>query len=293
MKQPEDVYTLDLDLPVTRRSPSVRAGSQLVLSLFPGIDLFGRGFEEEGFCVVRGPDRILGGDVRAFRAVPGRFDGIIGGPPCPDFSRARRTAPTGYGLEMLEEYRRIVNEAQPSWWLMENVAGVPDMRIDGYSRQRIDINASECGLRQNRLRHFQFGHLDGHVITVERLPQIVDVDRCCTASEGTQTDRRTWDEFCALQGLPAGFDLGQFTQSARYRAVGNGVPIPMARVMARAVANARPLEGFALCRCGCGRAVQGRAESAGPACRKRLQRRRENVTDQARVAPAESHLAEV
>jgi hypothetical protein len=31
----------------------------LVLSLFPGIDLFGRGFEAAGFCVVRGPDLIL------------------------------------------------------------------------------------------------------------------------------------------------------------------------------------------------------------------------------------------
>jgi hypothetical protein len=30
----------------------------LVLSLFPGIDLLGHGFELEGFCVVRGPDVI-------------------------------------------------------------------------------------------------------------------------------------------------------------------------------------------------------------------------------------------
>lgn len=278
MKHPEDSYTLDLPLPVTSRSSNAPAESQLVLSLFPGIDLLGRGFEEEGFCVVRGPDRILGGDVRSFRSVPGRFDGVIGGPPCQDFSRARRDLPTGYGLDMLEEFRRVVVESKPVWWLMENVSGVPDVRIDGYSHQRIDINASECGLRQNRLRHFQFGHRQGHVITVERLPQCDDVEPCCTASEGGQMTRRTWGEFCALQGLPADFDLSQFTQSARYRAVGNGVPVPMARVMARAIAAARPLIGFSLCACGCGRAVFGKATSAGPACRKRLQRRR-YVTD--------------
>lgn len=36
---------------------------QLVLSLFPGIGLLDMAFEEEGFCVVRGPDLLWGGDV--------------------------------------------------------------------------------------------------------------------------------------------------------------------------------------------------------------------------------------
>jgi site-specific DNA-cytosine methylase len=79
-----------------------------VLSLFPGIDLMGRGFEQEGYCVVRGPDLIFGGDVRAFHPPPGRFDGIIGGSPCQDFSTARRCPPTGYGVEMLHEFCRCV-----------------------------------------------------------------------------------------------------------------------------------------------------------------------------------------
>lgn len=33
---------------------------QVILSIFPGIDLLGKGFEEQGFCVVRGPDLITG-----------------------------------------------------------------------------------------------------------------------------------------------------------------------------------------------------------------------------------------
>jgi len=279
MKQPEDVFTAELPLSVIPRSSCVPGQSQLVLSLFPGIDLLGRGFEEEGFCVVRGPDRILGGDIRQFHSVPGRFDGVIGGPPCQDFSRARRDVPTGYGLEMLAEFRRVVVESAPVWWLMENVSGVPDVVIDGYSHQRIDINASECGLKQNRLRHFQFGHREGKVITVDRLPAVFDTVPCCTASEFGQLGRRTWAEFCALQGVDA-LDLDQFTQSARYRAVGNGVPVPMARVMARAVANSRYLDGFRVCACGCGRAVIGKALMATSACRKRQQRKRESVTDQ-------------
>ena len=46
----------------------------LVLSLFPGIGLLDMAFEEEGFCVVRGPDLLWGGDVRSFRPPAGKFD---------------------------------------------------------------------------------------------------------------------------------------------------------------------------------------------------------------------------
>ena len=34
-----------------------------MLSLFPGIGLLDMAFEEEGFCVVRGPDLLWGGDI--------------------------------------------------------------------------------------------------------------------------------------------------------------------------------------------------------------------------------------
>jgi DNA (cytosine-5)-methyltransferase 1 len=54
----------------------------LVLSLFPGIGLLDRAFEMEGFCIVRGPDLLWGGDVKTFHPPKGRIDGIIGGPPC-------------------------------------------------------------------------------------------------------------------------------------------------------------------------------------------------------------------
>ncbi|KKL97808.1 hypothetical protein LCGC14_1830760, partial [marine sediment metagenome] len=59
----------------------------MILSLFPGIGLLDRAFEEEGWCVVRGPDVLWGGDVRRFHPPVGRFDGVIGGPPRPTFSR--------------------------------------------------------------------------------------------------------------------------------------------------------------------------------------------------------------
>jgi DNA (cytosine-5)-methyltransferase 1 len=275
MRHPEDTFTLDLlcDPSIVTGLDSVTpAASQMVLSLFPGIDLLGRGFEEEGFSVVRGPDPLFGGDIRSFRVPAGRFDGIVGGPPCPDFSRARRTAPTGYGMEMIGEYVRVVQEACPTWWLMENVPGVPDVKIDGYSHQRVDLNARELGMKQNRPRHFQFGHRDGLVISIQRGKMSDEFEPCCMASEANKNGRRDWEAFCNLQGLPA-LDLDQLTLSARYRAVGNGVPVPMARALARAIQAAELPEQVRVCGCGCGRPVGGKAIYAVAACRKRMSRR--------------------
>lgn len=246
----------------------------LILSLFPGIDLLGTGFEQEGYCVVRGPDLIFGGDVRAFHPPAGRFDGVIGGPPCQDFSVARWDAPTGDGLKMLAEFTRVVLEARPVWWLMENVPGVPNVTIPGYTWQRIDLKASEFGLTQRRLRHFQFGDSQGRTLTIERQKPIKASEPCCLAIEGQKTNRRSWADFCQLQGLPLDFDLPSFTTTAKYRAVGNGVPVPMATAVARGILNLST--NVTSCLCGCGRVVTGKQKTAGTACRVRLHRR--NVT---------------
>lgn len=269
----------DCDLPaaVTAPGPVTAAASQpasLVLALFPGIDLFGRGFEAEGFCVVRGPDVLWGGDIRRFAPPAGRFNGIIGGSPCQDFSRARRSPPTGAGLAMLAEFVRIVELARPDWFLLENVPCVPTVTVRGYRMQRVDLDARECGLRQRRLRHFQFGSDAGLVITLPRSKRDCPGEPACLASEGRRQNRRTWAEFCELQGLPMDFDLPGMTKAARYAAVGNGVPVPMARMLARAILTARPWHTTRLCACGCGRELTPRQIAATAACRKRLERRR-------------------
>jgi DNA (cytosine-5)-methyltransferase 1 len=248
---------------------------EIVLSLFPGIDLLGRGFELEGFCVVRGPDLLWGGDIRRFSPPPGVFHGIIAGSPCQDFSKARRSPPTGYGLEMLEEFARVVTEANPVWYLLENVPTVPDVTIPGFSFQRFDLNARECGSAQSRLRHFQYGSRLNHFLSPERFIPIDPSQPLCMAGEGRRSNRRGFADFCELQGLPRDFDFPGMSRSAKYKAVGNGVPIPMARIVARAVINSSSISfGKRLCACGCGRIIPARKLSATPACRKRLERRR-------------------
>lgn len=244
-------------------------GADLVLSLFPGIDLLGRGFEAEGFCVVRGPDLLWGGDIRRFRPPAGVFGGVIGGPPCQDFSRARSAPATGYGLEMLEEWRRCVVEAEPEWFLMENVDCTPDVKIEGYSYQRMDVWAHDFGVKQRRLRHFQFGCSDARVAVLERGGGDGEgLSGTITASDGVTP----WERFCELQGLPDGFDLPTWTNGAKRRAVGNGVPVPMAAAMAAAVRGRR--RDARVCGCGCGRPVDGRKVYAGVGCRVRESRRR-------------------
>jgi len=221
--------------------------NEIVLSLFPGLDLLGRGFESEGYIILRGPDPLWGGDIRQFTMPPGRVEGIIAGSPCQDFSGARRDAPTGLGLEMLGEFVRLVLEAQPDWWLLENVPAVPDVRIPGYNHQRLDVRATDFGLSQRRLRHFQWGSRSNEELVLPRLD--------LTGGEATVTSRlggRSWSAVLQAQGLPPDLDL-PFRLADRNQLIANGVPLPMAKAFAQAVRNRVPAGTVPLCQCSCGR----------------------------------------
>lgn len=263
-------------------------GPALVLSLFPGVGLLDRAFEDAGLCVVRGPDLLWGGDVRRFHPPAGCWWGVIGGPPCQDFSTLRRSEPTGAGLEMLVEFRRVVTESAPEWWLLENVATVPDVRIDGYGWQRIDVDQAWYA-HVSRLRHIQFGSRDGRTLQIPRGTRHPDCEPCALAS-----DHRPWEVVRRLQGLSDDYELPGFTRAAAAAAVGNGVPIVLGRVLAAAVLAAYghepaawsvtpspAVESLILCRCGCGRRVTGRQRYYSAACRKRAERARRRVTDSA------------
>ncbi len=71
------------------------------------VGLLDRGFEEVGFCVVRGPALIWCGDARRFYAPAGRFDGEAGGHPGQDFSKAERSS----------------GAVAPAWWVVGECAG--------------------------------------------------------------------------------------------------------------------------------------------------------------------------
>jgi DNA (cytosine-5)-methyltransferase 1 len=258
---------------------------QLVLSLFSNIGMLDMGFTQNGFCVVSAGDTILGShhDIRNFNVPSNKFNGVIGGSPCQDFSKARRTPPTGEGNELLNEFKRVVLQASPDWFLLENVPECPDIEIEGYKVQRFNLNAKHCGSSQNRNRKFQFGSKQGLVLQIIRDAALTNVTRCVTASEFNKIDRRKFSDFCLLQGLPVDFDLPSFNLSGKYRAVGNGVNILVAYKVAKSIREAtqgdtaRRITDYQFCVCGCGEEVKGKQISKTSACRKRIQIKRERA----------------
>lgn len=255
-----------------------RPAPTLVLSLFPGIDLLGRAFEAKGFCVVRGPDLIWGSPVETFHAPPSLFSGVIAGPPCVDFSSANRSPVTPRGLALLEQTRRVIREAKPIWFLIENVPRAPDIHVEGYSHQRLDVRASEFGAPHRRLRHFQFGHAKGQKLALSRDRRVTETTSTPLAS---RPGRRSWPDLCALMGLPSPIYFPALTATQARRALCNGVHFAVASALASAIASPLASPSISLCECGCGRTVTPPAHNATPACRKRRQRARDAAAPRA------------
>lgn len=222
--------------------------SGLVLSLFPGIGLLDRAFEEEGFCVVRGPDLLWGGDVRRFDPPAGRFEGVIGGPPCKGESTLAHLNGTP-GASLRHEFVRVVRDAAPGWWLMEAVRPHADLGLDPC--HVLPLSPRWLGEMQSRRRYFHSN------LPLLRYAEVAPLEHPVFkhavlaghgAAEGTVVRgmaKYPWAEACELQGLPADFALPGFTRIARYEALGNGVPVPLGRAIARAIKRALEAEAAA------------------------------------------------
>lgn len=244
----------------------------LVLSIFPGIDLLGRGFEEEfgdEICLVRGPDPIFGSDIRGWHVPAGVFWGVLGGDPCQPFSRLNNIN-KAKGIrsrfpDMTSEFARVVDEGQPAWFLRENVPGAPDIGVPGYVVHRFVLNNHWLGGTQNRLRIFWFGARDGRRLDIEILPLENPIRVPAMTASGTRwvpiklngsgkikstyeqqrhgrpvgvASNAYFREGVVAQGLPEDFDLPDFTVRGKIRAVGNGVSRDMARAIAKAIRKA-------------------------------------------------------
>lgn len=241
----------------------------LVLSLFPGIGMLDMAFEDAGFCVVRGPDKLWGGDVRTFHPPAGRFDGVIGGPPCQCFSRLRHLVEAnGYRVadNLIPEFERVLLEALPAWFVMENVPDAPQPIVPGYVTQAELVRDVWVGGETNRMRRFSFGwnvinfkHRavpDFHIETLAL--HSADPEKAVLASggrreipvaiggsgkrkrrEGGDMDGDYFAKALRVSGLPADFlSDAPFTVSGKIKVVGNGVPLPMGRAVADAVVRA-------------------------------------------------------
>jgi len=260
---------------------------ELVLSTFPGIDLLGRGFENVGFPVVLGPDLLWDRRIEDFHVPAGRFTGIIGGPPCQNYSDANRTRNPAEGDRLVRHYLRIVAESQCEWFVMENVRNVPDVAVPGYTVQRLDITDAACGGKQRRLRHIQFGSRAGQIIRPARTEGARSVTPAVLTRLASKHDRHS--RRLARQSAPR-LTLKALTSAARARGIGNAVPWLVAVTLAQAVAVRGPVTPSD-CICGCGRATKNGARHAGPACRKRMERRRKGLGRVVSWDPASAGVA--
>lgn len=251
-------------------SPVPQTSPPLVLSLFPGIDLLGRAFEEFGFCTVRGPDVIFGGDIRGWHPPPGKFDGVIGGPPCQCFSQlAFIVRANGYEPKfgnLIPEFERCVAEAQPQWFLMEEVPRAPVPFVEDYGVHSFVINNRQTGDPQNRTRRISFGWRGGRIVLPVKIVALESqryetaalgghsgtlgrVDKRRIGKPGSIREYRTgssclgenyktawaFAELKRKQGLPADLDFPGWTVAAKCQAVGNGVPMSLGLALAQAV----------------------------------------------------------
>jgi len=245
---------------------------QVVLSLFPGIGLLDRAFEQEGFCVVRGPDLLWGGDVHEFHPPAGTFDGVIAGPPCQKHSLLNRMnvkRGKGNAVDLIPEFSRCVEESQARWFLMENVPLAPDPHCPSYhvtasllNNRQCPVDGSPVGPEQNRKRRFWFGvrrtESDKPVwLNVSKAVQENPVWSATVTANGIskpgtehtrgKKERRLygWSSWANLrralqwQGFPEDLLRGTpLTLKGAFRMVGNGVPLPMGLAVARAVKDA-------------------------------------------------------
>lgn len=225
-----------------------RVKSQVVLSLFPGGDLLGRAFEAAGFCVVRGPDVLWGGDVRDFHVPSGKFDGVIGGPPCQIHSNAGKGRTKA--IDLIPEYLRLVSEAAPKWAVMENVLGALEAESVP-SWPHTVIRDWDCGGKTHRTRAFWFYGVAPAVEPLERIGQpersvmasswknrkgtiFTGIHEHLTPEEAAQLQDYPELAQAIVEGQPAGVSNAGRACLAVHM-LGNGVPRQMARYVAEHV----------------------------------------------------------
>lgn len=97
---------------------------------------------------------------------PLQVDGIVGGPPCQDFSSAGKRK-EGDRADLTKNFADIITAVRPRFFIMENVARAKAsnayarasnyLRDSGYGLTERVLDASRCGVPQKRKRFFCIG----------------------------------------------------------------------------------------------------------------------------------------
>jgi DNA (cytosine-5)-methyltransferase 1 len=226
-----------------------------VLDLFSGIGGFSLGLERAGmrtvaFCerdeycravlAKHWPDVPCFDDVRTLRGTDvGYVDVICGGFPCQDISEAGRgVGLTGERSGLWSQYRRLIEEIQPSWTIVENVSaltyrglGEVIRQLDeiGYDAEWSSITACAVGLPHLRERLFIVAYPKGRWGQQRGRLEF---------KKGSDSPRHLHQRID--QPEPPRVADGVPARTHRNRALGNAVVPQIAEIIGRAILKAMP-----------------------------------------------------
>ena len=163
-----------------------------VADLFCGVGGFSLGFKKAGIPILLGIDNwqpackvysanhtheLISQDISNTKNVVDlliarNINGIIGGPPCQDFSNAGKRK-EGCKASLTTAYATIISCVKPLFFVMENVPRAATSKAyatlkaetqkSGYKIGELMLNAAFCGVPQNRVRFISIGILDGDI----------------------------------------------------------------------------------------------------------------------------------
>ena len=148
--------------------------------------------------------------------------GIVGGPPCQGFSNIGRRDREDTRNRLFSHFFRVIQEAQPSFFLAENVPGILQRDYSGIVEASlaqvsqeyeildpIKICAADHGAPTSRTRVFFFGYLPDRVETLQ----------CESFGAPSDVERVVVRE--ALDGLPVDVDPKWQTEEDGWRTSGS------------------------------------------------------------------------
>lgn len=178
-------------------------------------------------------------DVCTFDGRPwrGQIDIVTGGFPCQDVSSAssdkNRKGLNGERSGLWREYRRVLEEVQPVWALIENsdmLRGrglsvvLRDLSEVGYDAVWGVFPATACGAPHKRARMWILAHSNNK--EQREQPEHVEVAGA-SKSERTEVGLKEWWPLNSIEGV----DDGLANRMDRIRATGNGQVAPLVPVV--------------------------------------------------------------
>ena len=188
------------------------------------------------------------GDVRNVRGISA--DLITGGIPCQPYSTAGKQLGANDPRALWPEMLRIIREGNPTWILVENVAGFvgmaldevcADMEAEGYETRAYLLPACGVGAWHKRTRCWLVAHRDCGRRNAQPLPSTGAQARDCAAhADGATANSGRKDPWMAEPRMDrVVYGLSRKMDKQRVKLLGNAIVLQVAVVLLEAMAMTR------------------------------------------------------